>query len=66
MKNGCIALRLIVLVLSTVITFWGTFFLTLIIINAIPIHGLDLSVPAIFSALISGLVSIYIAKEVKN
>jgi len=38
----------------------------MIIINALRIYGLDLSVPAIFSALIAGLVSIDLLKEDKK
>ena len=52
------------LVLIATVTFWGTFTLTVIIINAVPIYGLARSyVPAIFSAFITGLVAIYIVKE---
>ena len=59
-------LSLLPLVLLATVTFWGTFFLTLIIINAIPIYGLSLCVPAIFSAFVTGLVVIYIVKEVRT
>jgi hypothetical protein len=56
-------LPLIVLVLLVTVTFWGVFFLTLTVINAIPIYGLSVCVPAIFSVFITGLVVIYIVKE---
>ena len=58
-----IILPLIVLLLLATVTFWGTFFLTLIVINAIPVYGLSLCVPAIFSAFITGFVLIYVVKE---
>jgi len=51
---------LLLLVLCAVATFWGTFFITLDIINAIPIYGLSLCIPAIFSAFITSLVLIYL------
>ncbi len=63
LKNADFLSNLMLLLLSATVTFWGTFFLTLIVINALHVYGLDLSVPAIFSALISALVSIYIVKE---
>ena len=57
-------LPLVVLVLLATVTFWGTFTLTVIIINAIPIYGLASScAPPIFSAFITGLVVIYVVKE---
>lgn len=55
-----IILPSVLLVLCATVTFWGTFFLTLSVINAIPIYGLSLCVPAIFSAFITGFVLIYI------
>lgn len=58
-----ILLPLIVLVLLATVTFWGTFHLTAIIINAIPIYGLSPCVLAIFSAFIAGLIVIYVVKE---
>jgi hypothetical protein len=54
---------LALLTLLATVTFWGTFLFILVVINAIPIHGLSLCVPAIFSALITGLVLIYTVKE---
>ena len=51
---------LLLLVLFAAATFWGTFFITLDIINAIPIYGLSLCIPAIFSAFITSLVLIYL------
>jgi len=47
---------LLLLVLFAAVIFWGTFFITLDIINAIPIYGLGTCVPAVFSAFITGLV----------
>lgn len=57
-------LSLVVLVLLATVTFWGTFTLTIIVANALPIYGLARScVPPVFSAFIAGLVVIYIVKE---
>jgi hypothetical protein len=55
-------LPLVALVLLATVAFWGTFTLTVIIINAIPIYGLGSCVPAVFSAFITGLV-LYLVKE---
>ena len=58
------ALLLGLLALLATVTFWGTFFVTVILINAIRIYGLANScAPPIFSAFIAGLAVIYILKE---
>jgi len=54
---------LIVLVLMATVIFWGTFFLTIVMLNALRMYTLSLCVPAIFSAFIAGLVLIYVEKE---
>jgi hypothetical protein len=55
---------ILLLVLIATVVFWGTFFVTVIVINTVRIYGLASScVPPIFSAFIAALVVMYVVME---